>query len=85
METIFNGEFNSVQLNFLMGFVLFVLCVWVFCLHVCLCPTCMAGVCEGQKRALDPLKLELQMLVNHYVGAGNQTTSSARAASAVNC
>lgn len=84
METIFNGEFNSVQLNFLMGFVLFVLCVWVFCLHVCLCPTCMAGVCEGQKRALDPLKLELQMcepLCRHW----ESPASSATAASAASC
>ena len=27
---------------------------------------------EGQKRALDPLGLELQMVVSYHVGAGNQ-------------
>lgn len=26
-----------------------------------------------QKRALEPLELELEMVVSHYVGAGNQT------------
>ena len=40
-------------------------------------PACMPvfGVCsalEGQKRALDPLKLELQVIVSHHMGAGNQ-------------
>lgn len=36
----------------------------VFCLHV--------GSADGdQKRALDPLKLELQMVVNYFVGAEN--------------
>ena len=33
---------------------------------------------------LDPLELELQMVVSHHVGAGNQTETSARAASALN-
>ena len=27
----------------------------------------------GQKRVLDPLELELQMVVSHHVGARNQT------------
>ena len=27
----------------------------------------------GQKRVSDPLKLELQVVVSHLVGAGNQT------------
>ena len=37
----------------------------------------------GQKWALDPLKLELQTVLSHYMGAGNW--ASARAASALNC
>lgn len=28
---------------------------------------------RGQERALDPLELELQMLVSHYASAGNET------------
>lgn len=34
-----------------------------------------------QKRALKSLELELQMIVSHHVGAGNQTQYSAIAAS----
>ena len=38
----------------------------------------------GQKKTLDPLKLELQMVVSHHVGAENRTSSSGRAASVLN-
>jgi len=30
-----------------------------------------AGAQRGQKRASDPLKLELQVIASHHVGAGN--------------
>lgn len=33
----------------------------------------MAGVHRGQKKPLDFLELELQMVVSHQVGAENQT------------
>ena len=33
--------------------------LWVFCLNVCLCITLVPGAHRGQKRVLDPLKLEL--------------------------
>lgn len=37
--------------------------------------TCMSvhpmNVCRGQKRVTDPLKLEIQTVVNLYVVAGN--------------
>lgn len=33
-----------------------------------MCTTCMLGIRRGQNRALDPLELELQMVVNHRVG-----------------
>lgn len=42
-------------------------------MHVCLCITCMPGSFEGQKKASDPLGLELQNFVNCHVGAGNRT------------
>lgn len=35
------------------------LCVWVFCLRVCLCIMIMYGANGGQKSALDPLEVEL--------------------------
>lgn len=47
---------------------------------MCVLPTCMSYVphvylCTGrdQKRASDPLKLELQMVVSHHTGAGNRS------------
>lgn len=46
----------------------------IFCvlfLHVLKCTMHVLGALEGQKRALDALKLGLQMVLNHYVGAGN--------------
>ena len=49
-------------------------------------PVCALHVCSahgGQKRATDPLELELQMVEPPYVGAGNQTPVSAGATSAL--
>lgn len=45
--------------------------VRLFCLHVCLYTTYMPGDPQDQKRASDPLQLELQMAVSHHVGGGN--------------
>ena len=33
---------------------------------------CLHSACRNQKRSLDPLELELQMVVGHHVDAGNQ-------------
>jgi hypothetical protein len=41
----------------------------VLCPHVCLCTTCVPGVYGHQKRVLDPLILELQMVVECHVVA----------------
>ena len=60
------------------------LCVCVsVCL--CLCTICIPAAQRGQKRASDSLKLELQMVVSHHMGAGNQILVSQRAASALHC
>ena len=48
------------------------MCVNVFCLHVCLCTACMPGIGRGQKRASDPLELELEMVVGLHESAGNR-------------
>lgn len=37
----------------------------VFCLHVCMFVMCLSGAHGGQKRALNPLQLELQTVLNH--------------------
>lgn len=47
----------------------------MFCLHACMCATCMPAARGSQKSALDPLDMELQKAVSHHVGAGNQTQS----------
>lgn len=61
-----------------------VLCMWVFYLQVCMYACmyyvhallacmytmCMLGNKEDQKRAYDPLELELQTIVSHHMGTG---------------
>lgn len=43
--------------------------VTVFCQHASI-TTCVPDALRGQKRVLDPLKMELRMLVSHSVGDG---------------
>lgn len=43
---------------------------------MCLCILCANMTHEGQKRVLDPLKLELQIVVSIQVGIGNRTEVS---------
>ena len=42
------------------------------CVYMCII-MCMLGVCGDQKKASDPLELELHRVGNCHVGAGNQT------------
>lgn len=42
----------------------FILCVWLFYLHICLCTTSVPGVFGDQNRILDPLILELYKVVS---------------------
>lgn len=53
-----------------------------FYLHVCMSTTCMVGACEDQKGALDPLKLEIQKVVNSHLG--NENSAQVQPASALN-
>lgn len=46
--------------------------ICMFCLHVCLCATCIPGVLGNQNRELDSLELELWIAGSH-VSARNQT------------
>ena len=48
------------------------------------CTICMPGTRGGQESELDPLELEVQMVMGFHVGAGTESGSSARAASALN-
>lgn len=45
-----------------------------------LCATCEPCALEVQRRTLDAFKLELQMDMNHQVGAGKKPWSSAKSA-----
>lgn len=45
------------------GWVIFIWCIWAFCLHASLCFTWVPSAQGGQKRASDPQKLELQMIM----------------------
>lgn len=47
----------------------FILNVWEFCLHGCMCTLCVPGALQGQERALDFLTLELALAVSHHVDA----------------
>ena len=43
------------------------------CIYVCIPHVCVEPACGVQRGELDPLELELQMVVSCHVGAGNQT------------
>jgi len=45
----------------------------VFYLHACL--SCACSAFGDQKRALDPIGLELRMVVSHHMGAEDQLGS----------
>lgn len=42
------------------------------CLHASTCSMCISGAHRGKKTLSYPVEQELQMLVSHHVGAGNQ-------------
>lgn len=42
-------------------------------LYLYLCTMCILGACRGQKRAFDPLRLELGMVMSNHVGARSQS------------
>ena len=45
-----------------------VLCIWIFCMHVCFCTPFIQSFCAygSQKRASDPLGLKLPMVVSSH-------------------
>ena len=51
-------------------FILFLLRIWVFGLHVCLNTTYVPDAHRSLKRMLDALQLELQMVVSYHVVTG---------------
>lgn len=56
----------------------------MFCHQVCMYTICVPGAYRRQKKALNPLKLMLQMVMSH-MGAVNWAGSSAGAAGVLSC
>lgn len=54
----------------------------VFCLYVC---ACVSSAQRGQKRALLPLELEVQVVLSRCMLLGIESGFTGRAASALNC
>jgi hypothetical protein len=68
------------------------MCIWMFsciyvcaCVCVCVCAKCMCNAIEDQKKVSDALKLELEMVVSHDMGARIQTPVVNKRPSALNC
>lgn len=62
-----------------------ILCVWLFCLHLFMCATCVPDAQRGWKRTSGPSELALQTLCKHHVDAGKQNLCLfSRAAGALN-
>lgn len=38
-----------------------------------MCSVCVQGTCESQKTLSDPLQLELWMVMNYHMNAGDRT------------
>ena len=72
-EVLHGKVYNDSNSYFIFNCINLFLCVWVFCLYVCLCTTFMLSVHEGQMKVLDPLRPELKTVVGHLIDSGNRT------------
>lgn len=66
------------------NFFIFLLFLYMFGPHVCLCTTFVPNDEGFQRRVSDPLKLKLLTVVGYHVDAGNGTRSSRKVANAHN-
>lgn len=53
------------------GWAIFLYYAYILC--ECVCVRVRAVVCRGQKKELDPLELELQVVLSPHMGVENQT------------
>lgn len=76
--------------SFVLIYLFLKICLFVFYVYECfaciyyMSTTHMCSACRGQKRVLDPLELQLQIFVDHHMGAGNQTWVFGKITSAIN-
>lgn len=57
MPTISPPFCRETSFHFEYLFIIFVLCVWMVCLHLYMCTACAPYACGGQKKVPDPLEL----------------------------
>ena len=79
----FKGQFVSIltyldishtEIDFyVLKMLFYILLLFLFYEHGYICVPWVSSSHGGQKRASDPLKLELQTIVSYHMGAGNQT------------
>ena len=62
---------SYVHLSFTCLCLFFFVCAYVNVVYVCSLSVYVCSVQGGQKRASDPLTLELESAVSHHRGAGN--------------
>lgn len=74
-------DVNIVSSTHVQNLVLSILFMCV-CLGVCVCTPCVTSTQRGQKRAHDPLELELHAIVSHHAVLATKLQSSAGAVSA---
>lgn len=74
--------FLYVYIMYIYHFTIFYFKVLCVCMYVCTLSICRAQSDQG--RTPEPLKLELQTVVNYHMGAGNQIWSSPKASGALN-
>lgn len=63
--------YQASKIYFIFIGLLILFCMWTLYLSACMCTMYITGTQGSQKRILDPLKLELWMVVNHFVGSEN--------------
>ena len=51
--------------------IIFILSIYMFCLHECMHTVCIPGAHGGQKRTSDAMELKLQMVVSLHVSDAN--------------
>lgn len=70
-EHPFHGGLRTVSPLLLLLKISYFYCIVFMPARMYVYASCACSVHKGQKKALDPLELKLQTVVNHHVGAGN--------------
>ena len=66
MSSCLRASVLQTELFYFLDYFRFILCLWVFCIHVCMCTVCMTGAHGSQMKAMNSLKLELQIQTGRF-------------------